>query len=43
MDPASRIFDFLYLGSEWNASNLEVGNYPGREGTLAMNYTGPQS
>ena len=23
MDPASRIFDFLYLGSEWNASNLE--------------------
>jgi hypothetical protein len=25
MDPASKIFDFLYLGSEWNASNLEVG------------------
>ena len=23
MDPASRIFDFLYLGSEWNANNLE--------------------
>ena len=23
MDPASKIFDFLYLGSEWNASNLE--------------------
>ena len=24
MDPASPVFDFLYLGSEWNASNLEV-------------------
>ena len=23
MDPASKITDFLYLGSEWNASNLE--------------------
>ena len=23
MDPASKIFDFLYLGSEWNTSNLE--------------------
>ncbi len=23
MDPASRILDYLYLGSEWNASNLE--------------------
>lgn len=23
MDPASKIFDFLYLGSEWNATNLE--------------------
>ena len=23
MDQASKIFDFLYLGSEWNASNLE--------------------
>ena len=23
MDPASRIEDYLYLGSEWNASNLE--------------------
>ena len=23
MDPASKIFEFLYLGSEWNASNLE--------------------
>ena len=23
MDPASRIFDFMFLGSEWNASNLE--------------------
>ena len=23
MDPASKIFDFMYLGSEWNASNLE--------------------
>ena len=23
MDQASKVFDFLYLGSEWNASNLE--------------------
>ena len=23
MDAASEIFDYLYLGSEWNASNLE--------------------
>ena len=23
MDEASEIFDYLYLGSEWNASNLE--------------------
>ena len=23
MDPASKIFDFMYLGSEWNASNFE--------------------
>lgn len=23
MDPASKIEDYLYLGSEWNASNLE--------------------
>ena len=23
MDSASLIFDYLYLGSEWNASNLE--------------------
>ena len=23
MDSASEIFPFLYLGSEWNASNLE--------------------
>ena len=23
MDPASKILDYLYLGSEWNASNLE--------------------
>ena len=23
MDCASQILDFLYLGSEWNASNLE--------------------
>ena len=23
MDSPSQIFDFLYLGSEWNASNLE--------------------
>jgi len=29
MDPASRIFDFLYLGSEWNASNLEELNSNG--------------
>jgi len=27
MDPASKIFDFLFLGSEWNASNLEVELY----------------
>ena len=26
MDPASEIFDFMYLGSEWNASNLEELN-----------------
>ena len=29
MDPASKIFDFLYLGSEWNASNLEELNANG--------------
>jgi len=29
MDPASRIFDFLFLGSEWNASNLEELNSNG--------------
>jgi len=29
MDPASRILDFLYLGSEWNASNLEELNSNG--------------
>lgn len=23
MDTATQIFDYLYLGSEWNASNLE--------------------
>merc|ERR1719430_1921381 len=23
MDPASKILDFMYLGSEWNASDLE--------------------
>lgn len=23
MDKPSRIFDYLYLGTEWNASNLE--------------------
>ena len=23
MDPASKILDYLYLGSEWNASNLD--------------------
>ena len=23
MDPASKILEYLYLGSEWNASNLE--------------------
>ena len=22
LDAASKIFDFLYLGSEWNASNM---------------------
>ena len=27
MDPASKVFDFLYLGSEWNASNLEVSSF----------------
>merc|ERR1719186_2275455 len=26
MDPASKIFDFLYLGSEWNSGNLEELN-----------------
>jgi len=29
MDPASEIFDFLFLGSEWNASNLEELNKNG--------------
>ncbi|XP_023321112.1 protein phosphatase Slingshot homolog 2 [Eurytemora carolleeae] len=29
MDPASKVFDFLYLGSEWNASNLEELNSNG--------------
>ena len=29
MDPASEIFDFMYLGSEWNASNLEELNANG--------------
>ena len=29
MDPASKIFDFMYLGSEWNASNLEELNTNG--------------
>ena len=29
MDPASRIQDYLYLGSEWNASNLEELNHNG--------------
>jgi len=29
MDPASAVFDFLYLGSEWNASNLEELNSNG--------------
>jgi len=29
MDPASQIFDFMYLGSEWNASNLEELNANG--------------
>lgn len=29
MDPASRIRDYLYLGSEWNASNLEELSHNG--------------
>merc|ERR1719250_575845 len=29
MDPASEIFDFMFLGSEWNASNLEELNSNG--------------
>jgi len=29
MDPASKIFDFMFLGSEWNASNLEELNANG--------------
>ncbi|XP_075686481.1 protein phosphatase Slingshot homolog 1 isoform X1 [Rhinoderma darwinii] len=29
MDKASHIFDYLYLGSEWNASNLEELNNAG--------------
>merc|ERR1712106_552125 len=29
MDPASKIFDFMFLGSEWNASNLEELNSNG--------------
>lgn len=29
MDKASHIFDYLYLGSEWNASNLEELNKAG--------------
>jgi len=29
MDSASKIFDFMYLGSEWNASNLEELNANG--------------
>ena len=29
MDPASRIQDYLYLGSEWNASNLEELSHNG--------------
>jgi len=29
MDPASEIFDFMFLGSEWNASNLEELNANG--------------
>ena len=37
MDPASKIFDFLYLGSEWNASNLEELNANGI--THIMNVT----
>jgi len=23
MEPASQIFDYMYLGTEWNASNIE--------------------
>jgi len=37
MDPASNIFDFMYLGSEWNASNLEELNANGI--THIMNVT----
>ena len=37
MDPASKIFDFMYLGSEWNASNLEELNANGI--THIMNIT----
>jgi len=29
MDPASKMFDFLYLGSEWNSGNLEELNSNG--------------
>ena len=37
MDPASKIFEFMYLGSEWNASNLEELNTNGI--THIMNIT----
>lgn len=37
MDPASEIFSFMYLGSEWNASNLEELNANGI--THIMNVT----
>jgi len=37
MDPASKIFEFMYLGSEWNASNLEELNTNGI--THIMNVT----
>ncbi len=29
MDEPTKIFDYLYLGSEWNASNLDELKYKG--------------
>ena len=34
MDTATQIFDYLYLGTEWNASNLEELKFKG----LALYY-----